>query len=308
MTRSVPDNDRPTTVPARDLRPGQHIMELARPSDDELTIARVEHTTPFRVGEDERVAVTLINAATGLPWMVDYLAAEQVTLATPEQIAGAGSDERREGLAVQLRAAADELHRIADDVLRRRLPVPVRYVPPSISMRLGVVDGRDALERWAEYLGGSVRRGGSDGDIPVVGVSRSAGVALEIQGPREAGGVELLAPAEWAERDGVTVLDADGWRGADWERPIWRPEWERRLSLSTTERRTLEARLPVVPDGAVAVSDNEGVPVRATCRHCATPIVLVVGEDGPGWVHDGADRGCSGLLSEATPGGSDGDR
>jgi hypothetical protein len=46
----------------------------------------------------------------------------------------------------------------------------------------------------------------------------------------------LYRPAEWCERLGVEVLDPDGWRGRDaedWDEPISRREFDRRLATST---------------------------------------------------------------------------
>lgn len=49
---------------------------------------------------------------------------------------------------------AAELHRIADDIVRLELPLAETM---SGSLRLGVLDSRADLERWAEYLGSTVK-------------------------------------------------------------------------------------------------------------------------------------------------------
>ena len=45
----------------------------------------------------------------------------------------------------------------------------------------------------------------------------------------------LLTPKEWCEREGVRILDPDGWRadGKDFNEPIQFGEWEARMVLSS---------------------------------------------------------------------------
>ncbi|MEU5945102.1 hypothetical protein ABZ793_06015 [Micromonospora sp. NPDC047465] len=70
---------------------------------------------------------------------VDYDVEEGVTVL-------AGDTDLRQLLAA-------ELHRIADDIVRLELPLKDTLCS---SLNLGVLDSRDDLERWAEYLGSSI--------------------------------------------------------------------------------------------------------------------------------------------------------
>lgn len=228
MDHTVPETT-PTTVPARDLTVGQHIRWAG-------VIAEVRHLLPYRDPDRvERIAITGLRLDNGRPLPLTTPADEKVTLATDEQVAEAGAAQRREELADKLRAAADQLHRLANDVVRRRLPVP--SYPVGIEVH-GIVDSRADLEAWAAHLGVSVPAPVSATDrIPSCG-AECGPLAIRMQSAPEPQPWEVLPPAEWARRDGVTVLDADGWAGADWDRPIWREEWERRVAASTVERLT----------------------------------------------------------------------
>lgn len=290
------------TVPAADLTPGQHVMELARPSDDDLTVSRVEHVTGFRVGEDERVAVTLTAVATGLPWMADFLADEPVPLASPEQVAEAGAGQRREELAVQLRASADQLHRLADDVLCLRLPVP-RWLGDVVEVSIGIAESRTDLERWAAYAGASVRVNSAVDKIPAFKAARGP-LSIRMQSDAEPEPVEFLTPEQWQERTGIRVLDRDGWSdGKPWTDPIWYPEWQRRMSASTVEQRTaagvLEARLPE-PFNAV-LGESEQMAKPWTCPYCP----FATDDTDAGLAHIQAREQGKGCITAT---GSDGDQ
>lgn len=59
---------------------------------------------------------------------------------------------------------ADQLHRIADDIVRLELPLKATL---SATLNLGVVNSRADLKRLAEYLGTDITMCGTNGDIPV---------------------------------------------------------------------------------------------------------------------------------------------
>lgn len=105
------------------------------------------------------------GAANGLTLRVPPLAGRYWECAdgcpTPGDDDTAGSDLRQ-------RFAA-ELHRIADDIVRLKLPLG-RYP----SLRLGVVDTRTDLETWADYLGTD----GLDADDSTGIPSVTAGIRL----------------------------------------------------------------------------------------------------------------------------------
>lgn len=247
MTRSVPTNQPTTEKPvyARDLAPGMH---LAVPTNRRggRDIMEVRYVLPYNDGDGTpQISVTATRVLTGTPAPLVYPAAEPVELATPEQVAEAGAVSRREVFAAELR-------RLADDIVRLRLPLP-EY---GVDFRGCLGDGAE-LERWAEYLNVSARVNGAADRIPSVDAELGRGpgwygslLDVHMQSRTEPEPVEMLTPAEWAERDGVVIRDADGWPDEEsFQRPIWRLEWERRLAVCTVDLRTVA---PVVP-GVVAV-------------------------------------------------------
>jgi hypothetical protein len=118
------------------------------------------------------------HAATALSWRPDghgwyllpidsiegdgHASPEYLAAGTPEQIAGwltelldhtPAEPEQPAELTVRERLAA-ELHRIADDIVRLKLPLD------RTQLRLGVLDSRADLERWAAYLGSEIEEDG----------------------------------------------------------------------------------------------------------------------------------------------------
>lgn len=89
---------------------------------------------------------------------------------------------------------AAELHRIADDIVR--LELPVGSYP---SLRLGVLDSRTDLKRWAEYLGTAIDASDGTG-IPSVTASITLGgddrygpgLTVAAQSPKEQSEADVL--------------------------------------------------------------------------------------------------------------------
>lgn len=54
---------------------------------------------------------------------------------------------------------------------------------------------------------------------------------------------DLKTPDEWQEITGITILDADGWGGKDgrpWTDKIGYVEWNKRMSRSTVQMKSIE--------------------------------------------------------------------
>ncbi|MDG4792727.1 hypothetical protein [Micromonospora sp. WMMD1082] len=99
----------------------------------------------------------------------------------------------------------------------------------------------------------------------------AASPADDLTAVAEAAGVlagpDLRTPDEWCERQGLVVLDADGWADKPWTVPITRAEFLRRAMGSTV------AKVPTVDPDAPDVDPAEPRPDGAGCcgGGCAAP-------------------------------------
>ena len=220
MDHSVQDR----RVTAADLQPGMYVKATRH---GHPVVARVEHVTRRRYANGTDTAVMLTPVDGREPWTNTCDSGDQVDLASDVEVAEAEQAQRRCALAAALR-------QLALDIEHRRLPLSSE-LPTDITIH---VDTPAHLERWAEYLGASVRPGGNNPRLPTIRVDGWP-LSFWVFGDRCAAPIEMLPPTEWAERDGIRIVDADGWPDEEsFRRPIWREEWERRVAASTVERLT----------------------------------------------------------------------
>lgn len=75
----------------------------------------------------------------------------------------------------------------------------------------------------------------------------NVGEALDEARAAANGEPEMRKPTEWAEADGIVILDQDGWRGRyqkDFETPITRAEFDSRKAVSTIMGEAPETQKP----------------------------------------------------------------
>ena len=149
--------------PVEQLAAGQHIS-------DADGVHEVVHALSYRNGDGRPwMALTLRPLHVGQPWIARWQHGAAVHLATDEEIREYADMARRQ-------AVADALHKLADDIVQKRLPLP-SY---TVFFSAGVLESRADLDRWAAYIGGEVR-GGKPGDpIPAVTVDRPVAGRLSL--------------------------------------------------------------------------------------------------------------------------------
>lgn len=154
------------------LEAGDHVIEVAQYGKPPQPL-KVLFAHPFRDGDGKPMVALMLDA----PTKIDGFS--PLDLRVPVDAKFEMADEQdlaafRE--AGQRQAVADELRKLADDIVDLRLPLP-NY---TLFFSAGVVESRADLDRWVEYLGGKVR-GGTPGDpIPAVTVDRPVAGRLSL--------------------------------------------------------------------------------------------------------------------------------
>lgn len=157
MPDGFPWADRTLTIPA------------PHTADEIATVIRAELESVGYDGRRVDVDVQLAAGTVGIAyhgWEFSYGTITGPGVGKSAQIAAGASPQTDptpvDGAPGLLLAA--QLHRLADDIVRLGLPVPT--CSGATSLHLGVLDSRDELEQWADYLGSEIAPGGTDGSIP----------------------------------------------------------------------------------------------------------------------------------------------
>ncbi|MEV4271976.1 hypothetical protein [Micromonospora aurantiaca (nom. illeg.)] len=158
MTQQESTNRRPIET----LTAGEHVS-------DSQGVHEIVHVLGMQDGGAREITLTLRPLGAGKPWLMRHPEGTPVWAATPEEVREYADQGRR--LAV-----AEQLYKLADDIVKQRLPLP-NY---TLFFSAGVVESRGDLDRWAAYVGGEVR-GGTPGDpIPAVTVDRPVAGRLSL--------------------------------------------------------------------------------------------------------------------------------
>lgn len=156
------------TIPARDLRPGMHVLH-------DRTVFETRYILPY-ADQTERVLVVGSSVRTGRPVLSDVAADTPMALITDAAYAEElEAEHRRAAVVAGLRELATmiELH---------QLPLP-RYTDPQVT--IGALELRADLDRWIGHLDAEVR-------------ATSAGIPFV---DTRVGGLRLLAQALEGEED-----------------------------------------------------------------------------------------------------------